>query len=69
MIEVFRNALFAKCLGGTLCRILLVVEIQAASHRVMGVVHLGDDIRDRELQLDQVEVGSRIAGTQIVLVG
>src|SRR6185312_6817610 len=51
IIEILRRALLAKILGALLgCRPLLLV-IERARDRVMGLMHLGDEIGDGELQL------------------
>src|SRR5262249_59345400 len=49
--EIFGYPRFEEIAGATLGLRTLVLEIEAAGNRVMGVVHLVDEIGDCQLQL------------------
>ena len=67
--EVLGQARVAERGGRVERLVLLLVVVLVGAERVVDVVHLGDEVGHRELELDQLEVGVQVARTEALLVG
>ena len=64
--EVARQALLHEVRRAALRRGLLVLVVERCAQGMMGVVHLVDQIGDRELELERVQLADLVAGREPV---